>query len=362
MPADSQMDHKIRTIKRSFTEIMVHTVLQLAPIALLLMTVHISQQHSMTQFQQNLIDIGEFLHGEVGWIISLDVAIMFALFTISVGGQVLGDAMKASKMRGDLGTLAEFVAATSIVITIMMVPYYADSPTRFFALLGVLPAVVVVVFLAAQLGSWVFINTEGQVKEADRLRAQNRELLEDLGRWSDKPWPLVIVLNMAVIALASSLTFGIRDAHDSFWRMVASDLVVISVMFLGILMFYFLRFTFRDHIKLGFSWLFLIILSIVPLIFLFAQVTVTYKNGTLLQDLPGIFIIVGGVVLTGFVPAKSKSAFLMNWSIQGIARQFAHKSLLKQREVVANQWRILNEKFQRDSRGGAASAGAGLDG
>lgn len=349
MTEQTQVDHRIRTLRSSFGEIMVHTFLLLAPITMILATVHISQQNTWAQFQQNLVGIGEFLHGEVGWIVSLDVAIMFALFTISVGGQVLGDAMKASKMRGDLGTLAEFVAASSIVISIMLVPFYAQEPARFLALLGVVPAVVVVVFLGAQLGSWVFINTEGQVKEANRLREQNRELLEDLGRWSSKPWLLVVTLNLVVIALISSLTFGLRDAHDSFWRMVASDLIVISVMFVGILLFYFLRFTFKDHIKLGFSWAFLIILSVVPLTFLFTQVAVTYKNGTLLADLPGILVIVGGVILTGFVPAKSKSRLLMEWSIQGVARQFAHKSLLRQRDVVTNQFKRLTERASRET-------------
>ncbi|XBH21226.1 hypothetical protein V5R04_13560 [Jonesiaceae bacterium BS-20] len=345
MNPDAPLDHKIRPFKRSLAEITIHTLLLLVPIALVLFTVHISQQRTWAQFMQTLYEIGEFLHGEVGWIVSLDVAIMFALFTISVGGQVLGEAMKASKMRGDLGTIAEFVAATSIVITIMMLPYYWEEPTRFLALFGVVPAVVVLVFLAAQLGSWVFVNTEGQVRETERLQAVNQELLEELGRWSSKPWPLVILVNLAAMATGSGLAFAIRNAHDSLWLMVASDLVVVSLMFIGILLFYFLRFTFKDHIKLGFSWLFLIILSVVPLVFLFTQVVVTYQGWSPLRDLPGVLIILVGVANTGFLPATNRSKFWMDWSIQGVARQFAHRALVRQQDVVQAQWTHLKEKL-----------------
>lgn len=350
MNPDTLLDHKIRPFKRSLAEITIHTLLLLMPIALVLFTVHISQQRTWAQFMQTLVEIGEFLHGEVGWIVSLDVAIMFALFTISVGGQVLGEAMKASKMRGDLGTIAEFVAATSVVVTVMMLPYYWEEPTRFLALFGVIPAVVVLIFLAAQLGSWVFVNTEGQVRETERLQAINQELLADLGRWSSKPWPLVISANLLAIATVSALAFVIRNAHDSLLLMVASDLVAVSLMFVGILLFYFLRFTFKDHIKLGFSWIFLVVLSVVPLIFLFTQVAVTYQGWSPLRDLPGVFIIVAGVVATGFLPGKTRSKFWMDWSIQGVARQFAHRALVRQQDAVQAQWTHLKDKLQSSTK------------
>lgn len=289
----------------------MHVILVLVPIGLALCTVHISGQRSWARFCQTLVDIGAELHSEVGWIVSLDVAIMFAVFTISVGGQLLGDAMKASRMQGDLGTISEFVAATSIVVMIMILPYYWESPARFLSLLGVVPAVVVVVFLGAQLGSWIFINTENQVKEANRLRIQNRELLQELGRWSAKPWPLVVAL-----------------------------------MFVGILLFYFLRFTFKDHIKLGFSWALLVILSVVPLVFLFTQVIVTYSGWSVWRDLPGVLIIMGGVILTGFVPGIKRSRFWMDWSIQGVARQFAHRELVKQYAQAGRRVDHLNAQLK----------------
>lgn len=346
MNPDSQLDHRIRPFSRALAEIFVHVLLILVPIALVLFTVHISSQRTWSQFHQTVVDIGELLHSEVGWIVSLDVAIMFALFTISVGGQVLGEAMKASKMRGDLGTIAEFVAATSIVVMIMMLPYYWESPARFLSLLGVVPAVVVVVFLGGQLGSWVFINTENQVKEANRIRSENRELLQELGEWSSKPWFLVIAMNIVVLSIASGLTFAFRNAYDSLMLMVLSDMVVVALVFVGILLFYFLRFTFRDHIKLGFSWAVLVVLSVVPLVFLFTQVVVTYSGWSVWRDLPGILIIMGGVILTGFGPIVRRFKFWMDWSVQGVARQFAHRALVRQYAQAGKQVEQLTAQME----------------
>ncbi len=349
MESNTGVDHRILPARRSLLEILAQVALMLVPIVLILFTIKLGAEDTTAEFWATLVGIGEYLHGEIGWIVSLDVAIMFALFTISVGGQVLGEAMKASKMRGDLGTLGEFVAATSIIITIMLTPYYLEDPTRFVAMFGVIPAVVVVVFLGAQLGSWVFIDTAAQAREAEHQSREKQELLEELSVWSTKPWPLVIGANLLIIAIGSAATYGLRSSQENLWIMLGSDLLVVSVMLLGCMVFYYLRYTFREHIKISFGWVILVVLSVVPLVFLFFQMDAVYPGWSPWQDLPGVIFIIVGVLITAVIPVNNRSKFWVNWSIQGVVRRFARESLIKGHEVANTRAERLNQKIALQS-------------
>lgn len=159
-----------------------------------------------------LSTMGATVLDHIGWTFGVYVPVLLGFYVVVIGGQLEASPAVAGTVRRRLGTVAEVMAALLGPALVVIVAACIDVPARSGALLVILPATALVLFLAIQLGGFIVFERDVQLAAARAAHAWAEQRMPLLRVRSRRPVVLVWFANALVAALAALTT-------DSLFRL-----------------------------------------------------------------------------------------------------------------------------------------------
>jgi hypothetical protein len=285
---------------------------------------------------------GKLLFGQLGWTLTIYVTVLLAFYAVSIGGQILGDAGAAARVRRVLGFIAELLAAATIALVIFVAFYCWQAPAMWAIFFVLVPVVGIIVFLALQLGGFVVFAREIRLANAKRAQVQAREQLRRVRLRSRRPFWVVWVTNSAVIA-ALALLVSVA-ANLTGWAPLL--LYVYYLIFAAIILAadaYSVRefLSSSDSFSRVTTWLlpFLLYLFLAAISF---QTFFGSREPRIPPTLGWAFVTLIVLTLTTtFLPRARRGRAVLDWSIQGASARLAAKALAIKYSKAAREYREL---------------------
>ena len=285
---------------------------------------------------------GKLLFGQLGWTLTIYVTVLLAFYAVSIGGQILGDAGAAARVRRVLGFIAELLAAATIALVVLVAFYCSQAPATWAVFVVLVPVVGIIVFLALQLGGFVVFAREIRLANAQRVQIQARAQMRNVMLRSRRRFVLVWVANSAVVAAFALLVT--LPADPTGWALLL--LYVYFVLFAAIILAantYSLRefLSSSDSFSRVTTWLlpFLLYLFLAAIPF-----QAFFGSGKPLIPLPLGWAFATIIVLTlatTFLPPASRNRVVLDWSIHGAAMRLAAKALAIKYSKASKEYREL---------------------
>ena len=141
-------------------------------------------------------DIGSVVIDHIGWEFGVVVPTLLGFYVLILGGRRAMGERRTSNVRLNLSFAAELLAA-SVVPSFMLATASAFTDyRRAGALLAMVPVMMLTIFLAAQLGCFMAFGDDEKLDAAKRNRAWTRQRLAAVRSRSQRPVPLVVLVNV----------------------------------------------------------------------------------------------------------------------------------------------------------------------
>ncbi|MEB0306261.1 hypothetical protein QN345_13205 [Cryobacterium sp. 10I1] len=281
--------------------------------------------------QQNplvtLVEGGKTLAAHLGWVIPVIIAALLGFLAAALAGNGHSDAVEADRLRRVLGGTGLLLGTAGVLIAVYVGIYAATSPD-WALFLALVPATVLIGFLALFIGRYVAFSDDEQLIELDASMLLRKERMSTLGERSLRPWWVAILTSAIAIALtAAGVAVSLRTEKslDIFFIVLilgfAASLVVLLFGWLVLVT------TYIDTTKSQFmTWApaLGVYLTIAALI-----VNVMFVNHGLWAGF-GSLLIGGGCLFVLLFPRKQQGQWLLNRSVNGLAAASAYKRLVDQ--------------------------------
>lgn len=289
---------------------------------------------SMAEVWPQIVIAGRVVLLHIGWGFGVYVPTLLGFYAIVVSKQWIGGQSDAARTRRNLGFVAEIFGASLIPPVLFIIAACVDNTSQLGALLVILPATGITLFLSIQLGSFLAFDSEHRRKQAMAAQEWAKESLDGLRLRSKRPKLLVILLNSGVAALVGLLFMLLLGVSYSLIpRLLLMNFIVSLVsVCIGVYGVYMRR-TARGRFAAVSVWL-TSILFIAFFIFLLLSVLVASPLG--LAGGLG-FLAIAAVTVGSTVWPLSVS---FDWSIRGVGRSLAARAHVK---VYGKSIRLVRE-------------------
>lgn len=272
--------------------------------------------------------MGSMILENFGWALGIYITSFLGFFGLIIG-ENLGSNDGSNDLRRRLGNISQ-VAVTPLAPALMLVVLYSFArPQTIGVLILIVPAVLLIVYLATQIAVFAVPNNSVQrknaelsiirsVKNADRLTNQS----------THNPW-LSYISNNLVASCVTALLGGLLS-FTTHWNFEAI-IITLKVFLISIISFAILQFTLFMRLAVSFEesgfldrlagWLIHVMLLTIPLLISFSLYIILWKHpyfGTL--NLLGIL----STVALSSKFAERLPQKISNWSTRrGAIRQIA---------------------------------------
>ena len=289
---------------------------------------------------RSIVDTGALLYGQLGWTLNLYITVLLAFYAVSIGGQVLGDAKDAARIRWNLGIVAEFMAASTAILAVFVVAYLFTEPSRLASVVVVAPAMLIIAFLAVQLGSFVVLDLDERLKVARSAMDGLQGALQKVKLSSSKPVLLVATSNLVILSalawLAGAVQLFTLAALRWYGMCFAVTLVLMGSLAVS-------KYLVQAGIVVHYKW----VVWLVP--FFLCGATVLVAIGLAAADVDGIglraalalTVIVVGSCLSVFYSGLGPRRLALDWTIHGAVSKLAARALEKKYRTASERWRSL---------------------
>lgn len=158
------------------------------------------------------IDLGQAALAAAGWGIGVLVTALLGFFAITVGGNYLyRESEDLNLQMRSLALVSELAASTAVLCALLITAYCLSAPEVLGQLLFVVPAVMVIVFVAAEVGAYLAPEPEKVISNAETIRTWAQEKAMKLRPQPPHgPWATLLVngLVFTFVALAIALPAG----------------------------------------------------------------------------------------------------------------------------------------------------------
>ena len=121
------------------------------------------------------VDLGIAALNAAGWGIGVLVTALLGFFAITIGGNYLyRESDDLNLQMRSLALVAELAASTAVFCALLITAYCLSAPEALGQLLFVIPAVMVIVFVAVEVGAYLAPEPEKVVANALKMRAWAR--------------------------------------------------------------------------------------------------------------------------------------------------------------------------------------------
>jgi hypothetical protein len=265
---------------------------------------------------------GEALIPHVGWALTGNVTVLLGFYLVVIGGQIL-DGGDAARTRRVFGFVAELMAAASTSILALIIVHCTQNPDAWGVIVAVLPMVMIIVFLAAQVGRFFILDREQRLAAAVITRDTTRRRLRRLAVRSRRHFLLVFPVNVGaatVIGLLATFIVGIAAGRTSEQAAIMVYATGIFVVLAGVLFAWIVLASYLSEVDPG--WLnrtVFILLSVVVLAVV-ARASVSLMEAGFAELGWGAAVVCAVTIIFAVSPPPSGRRRLVDWSFRAAIR------------------------------------------
>lgn len=293
-----------------------------------------------------LVQGGETLSRHLGWIIPMIIAALLGFLAAALTSNSYADAVESDRLRRVLGGTGLLLGTAGILVAVY-VGIYAATSQDWALFMGLIPAIVIICFLALFIGRYVALSGDEQLSGLDTDMCRRKERMSTLRERSSQSWWLAIFPSSVVIALAAAVVaMSLRPEHSLRSFVVVLILGFLACLFILLFGWFVLVTTFTDMSKTRFmTWfpaltLYILIGGII--------VSVMFSSKGSWAGL-GSLVVGCGCLFAMIVPRKRQSQWLLNSSVNGLAAASAHKRLAAQQKRDSIRRDDLLDSFAEDA-------------
>lgn len=267
---------------------------------------------------------GEQVLQHIGWGFGVNIPVLLAFYAIVIGGQLVASP-SASATRRTLGAVAQMMAAAFLPALLLILAACIHDPSQAGALVVIVPATGITLFLAVQLGGFVVFDNAQKLAAAIRNRDWAQGRLQTLRARGRRPLWLVIALNTALGgAIAFSLTTVIASPKGPLWLLfLVYAMFCLGLTLVNIFGVQTLR-TAQDRPSKALAWLLPISMN---------MIVATIALNLFIQDAGAggiaLFAVLVFCTLSALWPRRFMGRLLLNWTIQGAGTAYAARSIAR---------------------------------
>jgi hypothetical protein len=274
---------------------------------------------------------GEALIPHVGWALTGDVTVLLGFYLVVLGGQIL-DGGDAARTRRVLGVVAESMAAASIGILALIVVHCVQTPTEWGVIVAVVPMVLIIVFLAVQVGRFLILDREQTLTAAVLTRNTVRRRLRMLTSRSRRGFLPVFLANAGVAAglgLLMAIAVGLPSAGALEQVAIGGIGAAIFVVLAGMLFGWITFATYMSELEPGWYSRSVFIALSVFVLAVVVSVCVLWAEAGFAEISWGAAVVCAATTVLAVCPPPSKRPRLADWSFRASIRTLLARRLAK---------------------------------
>jgi hypothetical protein len=303
-----------------------------------------------------LSDGGAVLFDEIGWVLTLYVTVLVGFFVIIIGGQIVGSAAEATRLRGNLGFIGLLLAASSVPLLVYVVSHCLSSDD-WAGLIVIIPVGSLVVYLGIYVGRFVVLDDESKLRAIDvQIEQRDTRIVALTKRSNRTSWVVMAITSLVIAAIAFLLLEpggGVVSWERAFVQL--ATLYVLSLC-IHLVCWGILRESFMDSSKTRYmNWI--IFATFLQLFIVFVPMALGAGNG--IQLVPASFAFVGGFLVAFTIPRRLQPQWLLNITGNGQAAASARKKLLAKQKADRRERTKLAQTLAERNVGSASLAPPG---
>lgn len=282
---------------------------------------------------------GQEVLQHIGWAFGVYVPVLLSFYAIVLGVE-LATPEESTRLRKTLGLVA-MVMAASLLPALLLIFIFCIAETKGAgALVVVLPASGVVLFLAVQLGGFLVDEDSEKLARALETKAFVSEQMQGLVKAGERPMWLVVLMNTAMVsglATALSLLLFLLLGADVTFQPLIWLMALFAMLEAVLFIFCLLVVAFRGIVSSRTAKVCAeVTLVLVLVTFLALAVRVFFaEEGAIIGIVLLVVFLFNGS--SAFWPRVHSSQFLLNWSIRGAGSAIAKKHLEESLESANEQ-------------------------
>lgn len=270
-------------------------------------------------------DLGAAALSAAGWGIGVLVTTLLGFFAITVGGNYLyRESEDLNLQMRSLALVAELVASTALFCTILIISFCVSNPDELGQLLFVVPAVLVIIFVAVEVGAYLAPEPERVISNATETREWALEKIERIGpRPPHRLWTTLIFNSLAIAFIATSIAMP-----ENTWTSAGSTYagLVVATVFVAWICTAArsVGHVTRDRFSVILSWVAIALFYLILTLAVGALATSGQVNGSVILA----FIALACMVST-WLPRRFSPSWLYEWSLASGTTADAIRTLRK---------------------------------
>lgn len=255
----------------------------------------------------------------IGWGFGVYVPVLLGFYVVVIGRQLAADKAKEHETRRELGLVATALAGALVPALFFVVVACIKDPMKAGALIVVVPASLLVFFLAIKLGSFGVVEEELRLKNAMSSREWAKGRLKALRVRSRKPLTAVLFVNAltGVIGGFAVVYFAVGISPEFAAIGILYLLAALGLAYVGMNWHYSLRTATGKSDKIT-GWLLagMVYVAVV-------SVAIVALGSSIPQAGVGLFVLMAVLFLATLAPIREASPILVNWTLRGSAAREA---------------------------------------
>ncbi|WP_403025195.1 hypothetical protein [Salinibacterium sp. GXW1014] len=307
----------------------------------ILVKLNLDQQSAL----ETLVQGGETLANQLGWIFPVIIAALLGFLAAAVtGNSHHSDPAEADRLRRVLGGTGLILGTAGLLIA-AYVAIYAATSEDWALLIPLIPAVVLIGFLALFIGRYVAFSHDEQLRALTAAVTLRDERIRTLGKRSRRPWWFAILTSSGTIALvAAGVAVLLRGESSPAHFLITSVLGFIANLFVLSFGWMVLVATYVDATKTR-------VMAWAPALGFYLIVAGSAASALFLSQgmwagLWGIGLV-AGCLLTLLLPRSLQGHWLLNTTVNGSAAATAHRRLAEQQVIDLDRLRKLRLSMEQ---------------
>lgn len=259
---------------------------------------------------------GNVMLAHIGWAFGVYVPVLLSFYLL-IAGQDLSGRPSASRTRRMLGLAAELLVASLVPAILLVLVAAIEKPAQLASLLVIVPAFAVLVFLAAQLGSFIAFADEERRESALREQEWAGASLSALSEAPRHAAIVVVCANtLAAVASAGVVDLIVRPSSFTLLPDLLSFFLIAGLLSTANVLGLFLRFTSRSRSEKVTSAIGPVVASLLALAFAAGEML----SGRLHVGL-GIVTVLVLLGVSALLPRRAAERGVRSWTLRsgGIA-------------------------------------------
>jgi hypothetical protein len=175
-------------------------------------------------------EIGAVVIDHIGWEFGVVVPVLLGFYVLVLGGRQSLGQRRTAAVRRNLSMAAEMLTASLAPAVVLSFLATLADYRRGGALVAAVPATVLTVFLAAQLGCFMAFDDDERLAAARRNRAWVRQRLAAVRMRSRRPVAVVLTGNLLVGTALSACLYVVLGGPPSSFASTSALAAVVSAL------------------------------------------------------------------------------------------------------------------------------------